>query len=142
MLTTYFPFDSLFSVCPEAKPFFGFLEDFPMDEIRRSKRILVHGSFIVEMVERALDWIGQDDFELEKMLHELGTKHSQYNVKPEHMPYMQKSIIIMLKTLLKEDAFSSDDERAWDSVLSSLVANITRAQRAIAMKKLSEELVL
>lgn len=113
-----------------------------MEEIRYSKRILVHGSFIVEMVERALDWIGEDDFELEKMLHELGTKHAQYNVKPEHMPYMQQSIIVMLKTLLMEDSFSKEDEEAWDSVLSSLVANITRAQRAIAMKKLSEELKL
>ena len=94
------------------------------------------------MVERALDWIGRDDFELEKMLHELGTKHSKYNVKPEHMPFMQQSIIVMLKVLLKEEQFSAEDEKAWDSVLSALVANITQAQRAIAMKKLSEELQL
>ena len=94
------------------------------------------------MVERALEWIGQDDFELEKMLKDLGTKHSQYGVNPDHMPYMQQSIIVMLKVLLKDDQFSSEDEKAWDSVLSALVANITQAQRAIAMKKLSEELVL
>ena len=83
-----------------------------------------------------------NDFELEKMLHELGTKHTQYGVKPEHMPSMQKSIIVMLKVILKEDQFTPEDEKAWDSVLSALVANITQAQRAIAMKKLSEELVL
>lgn len=75
-------FQNLFSACPESKPFFGFKEDYPIEEVRHSKRILVHGSFIVEMVERALDKIGEDDFEVEKMLHELGTKHSQYNVQP------------------------------------------------------------
>ena len=92
------------------------------------------------MVERALDRIGQDDYEVEKMLQELGTKHSEFDVKPEHMPYMQQSIILMLKTLLSDRHFTPEDELAWDSVLSSLVANITRAQRAIAMQKLSEEL--
>ena len=135
-------FSNLFKVCPEAKPFFGFKEDYPDDEVRRSKRILVHGSFIVEMVERALDKIGEDDFEIETMLQELGKKHSQYNVQPEHMPFMAQSIVIMLKSLLNEEHFSEEDEKAWNSVLAALVANITRAQREIAMKKLSEELVL
>lgn len=58
------------------------------------------------------------------------------------MPHMASAIVIMLKTLLSEEHFSGEDEKAWNSVLDSLVANITRAQRAIAMKKLSEELVL
>jgi hemoglobin-like flavoprotein len=126
-------------VCPESKPLFGFPLDFPQKEIRLSKRVLVHASFIVEMVEKALEMLGKDDTELAVFLEDLGRKHIEYGVTPEHMPFMADSIILMLQTLLGHQGdFSKDDEKAWTVVLSALVANMSKAQREMEMKKFAE----
>jgi hemoglobin-like flavoprotein len=130
---------SLFKVCPESKPLFGFSLDFPDKEIRVSKRVLVHASFIVEMVEKALEMLGKDDTELAEFLEDLGRKHIEYGVTPDHMPFMADSIILMLQTILGKDGdFSKSDEEAWGVVLSALVANMSKAQRGMEMKKIAD----
>ncbi|KAL3908155.1 MAG: hypothetical protein SGILL_008592, partial [Bacillariaceae sp.] len=137
-------FEKLFMECPEALPLFGFSPTTKVDDIKDSKRLLVHASFIIEMVEKALSMLGRDDKELEKFMEDLGRRHILYEVKPEYMIFMQQSILHMLKTQLEENKtpLSSDDETAWHSVLSSLVANMTRVQREIEMKKLSETMAI
>ncbi|KAG7346610.1 globin-like protein [Nitzschia inconspicua] len=133
-------FEKLFAQCPEALPLFGFSPSTKVDEIKDSKRLLVHASFIIEMIEKALSMLGRDDKELEKFMEDLGRRHILYEVKPEYMVFMQSSILHMLKTQLEENKtpLSSEDEAAWHSVLSSLVANMTRVQREIEMKKLAQ----
>ena len=139
----FFEFRSLFKVCPQSKPLFGFTLDFPEKEIRMSKRVLVHASFIIEMVEKALEMLGKDDAELNVFLENLGRKHIAYKVTPEHMPFMADSIIFMLKNLLGEQGnFTAEDEKAWEMVLAALVANMSKAQREMEMKKLAEEMVV
>ena len=87
--------------------------------------------------------LGKDDKELSKFMEDLGKKHIMYKVTPEHFPYMQDSIIHMLKeTLGKDGNFSKDDEDAWNVVLSAIVANMSKAQREIEMKKLAESMTV
>lgn len=137
-------FEKLFTVCPEALPLFGFSPSTKVEDIRDSKRLLVHASFIIEMIEKALSMLGRDDKELEKFMEDLGRRHILYEVKPEYMIFMQQSILHMLKEQLEANntPLSPDDEAAWHSVLSSLVANMTRVQREIEMKKLAETMAV
>jgi hemoglobin-like flavoprotein len=134
---------SLFVTCPEAKPLFGFAKNVPLAEIRESKRLLIHASFIVEMIEKALDMLGGDDKELTDFMTDLGKKHIAYGVKPEYMPLMQQSIVHMLKSMLNEkNGFTEKDEKAWQAVLSALVADMTRAQREVEMKAIADAMVI
>mmetsp|Transcript_23348 Transcript_23348/g.43361 ORF Transcript_23348/g.43361 Transcript_23348/m.43361 type:complete len:569 (-) Transcript_23348:185-1891(-) len=137
-------FEKLFTECPEALPLFGFSPSTKVEEIKDSKRLLVHASFIIEMVEKALSMLGRDDKELAKFMEDLGRRHILYEVKPEYMVFMQASILHMLKTQLEENKtpLSAEDEEAWHVVLSSLVANMTRVQREIEMKKLAETMAV
>jgi hemoglobin-like flavoprotein len=129
--------------CPEAKRLFGFSVDAPIDEIRGSKRLLIHASFIVEMIEKALDMLGGDDTELTEFMTDLGKKHIAYGVKPEYMPLMQQSIVRMLKSMLTEqNGFTVKDEVAWQAVLSALVADMTRAQREVEMQTIADAMVV
>jgi hemoglobin-like flavoprotein len=129
--------------CPEAKPLFGFAMNVPIAEIRESKRLLIHASFIVEMIEKALEMLGGDDKELTDFMTDLGRKHIAYGVKPEYMPLMQQSIVLMLKSLLTEkNGFTEKDEKAWQAVLSALVADMTRAQREVEMQTIADAMVI
>lgn len=131
---------SLFRELPESKPLFGLNIDMPEDEIARSKRVLVHASFIIEMVEKALTMLGKNDEELGVFLQELGKKHVAYKVKPEHLPYMSDAIIFMLNDILgNRDSFTPEDEEAWRKVLAALVANMTQAQREVEMSKIAAD---
>ena len=125
-------------------PLFGFSPSTNVADIRDSKRLLVHASFIIEMIEKALSMLGRDDKELAKFMEDLGRRHILYEVKPEYMIFMQRAILHMLKNQLEEAKapLSSQDEEAWHVVLSSLVANMTRVQREIEMKKLAETMAV
>jgi hemoglobin-like flavoprotein len=115
----------------------------PLAEIRESKRLLIHASFIVEMIEKALEMLGGDDKELTDFMTDLGRKHIAYGVKPEYMPRMQQSIVLMLKSMLTEkNGFTEKDEKAWQAVLSALVADMTRAQREVEMQTIADAMII
>lgn len=136
-------FSSLFKICPEAKPLFGLNIDMPDHEVAMSKRVLVHASFIIEMVEKALTMLGKNEKDLQSFMEELGRKHIIYQVTPEHMPHMSESIVHMLNEVLGEmGAFSKEEEEAWKKVLAALVANMTKAQREVEMKKIAQEMTI
>ena len=85
--------------------------------------------------------LGKDDKELAEFMEDLGKKHIQYKVTPEHLPHMQASIIHMLReTIGKDGNFSEGEEEAWECVLSAIVANMSKAQRQIEMEKLAESM--
>ena len=141
----YFHLCSLFRECPDAKPLFGFSKDYSEEELKYSKRMLVHSSFIIEMVEKALKMLGKDDKELGTFMEDLGRKHIAYNVKPEYLQYMVDSIVRMLKTILGDHGtqpLSPADEAAWQNVLDTLVANMKKAQRELEMKKIADTMVI
>ena len=62
---------------------------------------------------------------------------------PDHMPHMSASIVHMLKEVLGQmGAFSPEEEQAWTNVLAALVANMSKAQREVEMKKIAEEMAI
>ena len=123
---------SLFEICPETKMLFGF----PMDispnspDLLQSRRFSYHASFLVEMIEKTIGMLGEDDATIEKNLLALGQRHVSFGVKAEHFPYMTKALIFMLKTVLGSD-FSSDDEDAFEHVMAMLIADLIRGQRTV-----------
>jgi hemoglobin-like flavoprotein len=120
---------------------FGFSNDIDMDEIRGSSRFKMHASFLIEMIEKALNMLGVEDSELSLMLSDLGKKHVAYGVEPEYFPFMNESILEMLRHMLK-DSFTPTDQEAWGAVLDSLIADMTRAQRELQMMKIAETMVI
>jgi Globin len=134
--------NSLFVACPDAMLLFGFQKSFPIEDLRYSKRILVHASFMIEMISKALNMLGTDDAELTEFMTDLGKKHIAYGVKPEYMPMMQDSILNMLQTLLADKGFGDQEKEAWNAVLSALIADMTRVQREMEMKHLADKMVL
>ena len=136
-------FEKLFEVCPDAMPLFGFPPGTKIQEIARSKRLLVHASFIVEMIEKALSMLGSDDIALKDFMEDLGSRHITYGVKTEYLALMQESILHMLKTKLNElgNPLSHEDAQAWNVVFGSLVSNMSRVQRSIEMQKMADTMM-
>jgi len=126
-------FKYLFEDLPEAKPLFGFPPSLEYKDMAGSKRFMTHAAFLIEMVEKALNMLGEHDDELTSMMKELGEKHVKYGVKPEYFPFMTKSIISMMQEKLTVK-FTDEDKHAWDEVLSALIADMTKAQREMEMK--------
>ena len=65
-----------------------------------SKRFVTHASFLINMIEKALNMLGEEDEELTKMMMELGVKHFRYGVQPDYFEYMIQCIIICLVVTL------------------------------------------
>jgi hemoglobin-like flavoprotein len=99
-----------------------------------SKRFMAHAAFLIEMVEKALNMLGENDEELTIMMHTLGVKHFTYGVKPEYFPFMTKSILKMMQEKLTVK-FTEDDKHAWDEVLTAMTADMGKAQREMHMKE-------
>jgi len=104
-----------------------------------SRRFLTHAAFLVEMIEKALNMLGEDDDALESMLKELGEKHVRYGVKPDYFPYMREAIIQMLHETLSV-RFTEKDEDAWREVLAVLITDMAKAQRSMQMKSQAAEM--
>jgi hemoglobin-like flavoprotein len=111
---------------------FGFPIDIDphSEHLLDSKRFALHSSFLVEMVEKTIGMLGQDDTSLEISLIELGQRHVSFGVKGEYFPYMTRALINMLKELLGSD-FTKDDESAFDVVMAMLIADMVRGQRTV-----------
>ena len=75
---------SLFRVCPDAQVLFGFSLEMYTDpsELLGSRRFQMHASFLIEMIDETISFLGQDHEQLIKTCAEIGKKHSTYGVKP------------------------------------------------------------
>lgn len=104
------------------------------EDVANSRRFLTHAVFLVEMLEKALNMLGENDDELTFMLMELGQKHVRYGVKPDYFVHMKKAIIAMLHEKLTIK-FTEEDVNAWDEVLGALISDMTKAQRELQMKE-------
>ena len=126
------PSRSVFRTLPQAKVLFGFPLDMKTEDMASSRRFLTHAAFLIEMVEKALNMLGENDDELTVMLTDLGAKHVRYGVKPEYFVHMKRGIIAMLHEKLTIK-FTEQDEHAWEEVLSALISDMTKAQRELQM---------
>lgn len=127
-----FAANSLFINLPEVKVLFGFPVDADpqSDDLLRSARFRMHAEFLVEMIEKTIGMLGEDDETLEENLIHLGQRHVAFGVHPEHFPYMTKALIHMLKEMLESD-FSKEEEDAFEHVMAMLIADIVRGQRTV-----------
>jgi hemoglobin-like flavoprotein len=82
------------------------------------------------MVQKTVGMLGVDNEELTKMLTELGKKHVTYGVKADYFPFMTKSVVIMMKEMLKEE-FTDNDRKVWEDIFSVLIADMVKGQRTL-----------
>ena len=125
-------FESLFVILPETKVLFGFPAnvDPQSDALLKSVRFGVHAEFLIEMIEKTVQILGEDDETLEDILFSLGQRHVAFGVTPEHFPFMTKALIHMLKEMMAED-FSKEDEKAFENVMALLIADMVKGQRKV-----------
>jgi hypothetical protein len=64
-------------MCPEVKVLFGFPADIDphCEELVKSKRFAFHATFLMEMMERTVEMLGDENDKLTEALTELGKKH-------------------------------------------------------------------
>lgn len=119
-------------MCPEAKLLFGFPKNIdPRSEaLLQNKRFLTHATFLLTMIHKTVGMLGVDNEELTKTLTELGKKHVTYGVKANYFPFMTKSVVIMMKEMLK-DEFTDNDRKVWEDILSVLIADMVKGQRTL-----------
>lgn len=124
---------SLFEVCPEAKPLFGFPSDLDTksEYLHQSARFLKHASFLIGMVDKIISMIGVDNKRLSEDLQELGKMHATYGVKADYFPHMTSSLIKMLRNQLGEDSFSKADEVAWNKIFGTIITDMVKGQRRL-----------
>jgi hypothetical protein len=120
---------SLFKKCPQAKVLFGFPIDIDPNapELLRSSSFIMHASYLIRMLDTALNMLGPDIELLTEIMTKLGDKHVRYGVKPEMFPIMGDALIHTLKTILKAD-FTESVKEAWLKTYSALSQDMLRAQ--------------
>lgn len=125
-------FQHLFVSLPETKILFGFPHDVDphSDDLLKSIRFGVHAEFLIEMIEKTINLLGEDDETLEETLVALGQRHVAFGVMPEHFPHMTKALIHMLKEMMGDD-FSKSDEEAFEHVMALLIADMVKGQRKV-----------
>lgn len=99
-------------------------------ELLKSKRFALHASFLMEMMEKTVKILGEDNETLTKNLTDLGQKHVSFGVTPKHFPYMTDALLVMLKEMLG-DGFTAEDKQAFENVMAVLIADMVRGQRTI-----------
>ena len=129
----------MFELCPEAKLLFGFPEDTdPKSEaLLKNELFKKHATFLLNMIGKTVSMLGYarsstDDEVLERQLMEIGRKHVTYGVKAEYFPLMTQSVIKTMKELLGGD-FTSQEEKAWNDILSLLISDMVKGQRTLDM---------
>ena len=77
-------FQNLFDLCPEVKVLFGFPADVDPQSpaLLKSARFALHSKFLLEMMEKTIGLLGEDNETLTKNLTELGKKHVSFGVTP------------------------------------------------------------
>lgn len=89
-----------------------------------------HAAFLITMIDKTVNILGEDDVELTATLTDLGKLHVTFGVKPDYFPMMTESIVFMLKQQLGND-FKQSDDSAWRRVLSALIAAMIKGQRRL-----------
>jgi len=87
----------------------------------------MHASYLIQMLDTALNMLGPDIELLTEIMQELGAKHVTYGVKPEMFPIMGECLIATMKQNLKASVMSGPVEDAWKEVYSALSQDMIRA---------------
>lgn len=124
-------FIKLFKKCPKAKVLFGFPIDTDTDcpELVKSKRFIMHSSYLIQMLDTALNMLGPDFELLVEIMVELGDKHRRFGVQAEMFPVMKDSLILTLREKLSDSDFTEATEAAWNQTFDGLSSIMIRSMK-------------
>ena len=122
---------SLFTKSPESKILFGFPIDIdPTSKVLlESRRFRMHATYMIEMLDTALNLLGPDIDLLTEVLYELGAKHQRYGVKREMFVIMGDALITMLAQVLGPDNFDEATREAWQDTYAEISRDMVLAQK-------------
>ena len=87
----------------------------------------MHATYLVQMIDTALNMLGPDSELLTEIMTELGAKHVRYGVKPEMFPVMGESLMLALSETIG-DEWNDKTKEAWVETYASLSQDMIRAQ--------------
>jgi Globin len=130
-LSNHLIVNRLFVSCPDSKVLFGFPLDIDpnSEELLKSKRFKMHASYLIQMIDTALNMLGPDIELLTEMLYDLGDKHVRYGVKPSYFPIMGEALVATLEECLGNDKFSNEMKESWVEVYNTLSADMIAGQK-------------
>lgn len=131
----YIRMHRLFNECKESKILFGFPIDIDpnSEELLKSRRFIMHASYLIQMIDTALNMLGPDIELLTEIMTELGQKHVKHGVKPEYFPKMGIALIETLAELLG-DSWTEAVKEAWIETYDALSGDMIEAQLAMNKK--------
>ena len=80
------------------------------------------------MIDRAMQLLGPDIELLTEIMLDLGSKHRQFGVKPDHFPPMGQALIGVMQEMLGSQ-FTDDTKGAYLEVYQALSYDMIRAPR-------------
>lgn len=86
----------------------------------------MHASYLIQMLDTALNMLGPDAELVSEIMLELGQKHVRYGVKSEMFPIMGDCLIATLKDVLENSVMSPAVVQAWEDVFSVLSSEMIR----------------
>ena len=124
-------FQKLFTKCPQAKVLFGFPIDVDVTspEVINSKRFLMHGSYLISMIDTSLNMLGPDIELLTEIMLELGSKHVRYGVTVNMFPIMGECLIETLEETLEKGTITEAAAAAWTETYDALSGDMIQAQK-------------
>lgn len=89
-------------------------------DLLQSKRFKMHASYMIEMLDSALNLLGPDIALLTEIITELGAKHERYGVRPEMFRVMGEALMDMLEKVLGPEEFTAATREAWKEIYAEL----------------------
>jgi hemoglobin-like flavoprotein len=90
----------------------------------------MHASYLIRMLDTALNMLGPDIELLTEIMTKLGDKHVRYGVTSEMFPIMGDALIHTFETILKAD-FTEPVKEAWLQTYSALSQDMLGAQAKV-----------
>jgi hemoglobin-like flavoprotein len=126
-LLSAYSFYRFFELEPAAKEIFGFDKD-SGTKLIDSEKFQRHAIYFIQMINKAIGFLGPDIEFLTEMLMDLGAKHVIYGVKPEYFPSMGRALLHSLQDALG-DEFKQQTRDAWVEVYGAMSYDMIRAQK-------------
>lgn len=119
-----------FEKCPKAKVLFGYPADMAFDsnEIKTSRRFLMHASYMIQMIDTAINMLGPDSELLSEIMEDLGHKHKTYGVSSDMFPLMGEALLFTLKQTLGSK-FGEKEFEAVRETYRELAGDMTKGHR-------------
>eukprot|EP00522_Entomoneis_paludosa_P005631 CAMPEP_0172453902 /NCGR_PEP_ID=MMETSP1065-20121228/11047_1 /TAXON_ID=265537 /ORGANISM="Amphiprora paludosa, Strain CCMP125" /LENGTH=400 /DNA_ID=CAMNT_0013206143 /DNA_START=158 /DNA_END=1360 /DNA_ORIENTATION=- len=119
---------TLFTEKPESKAVFGLPSntDVNSPDVLSSKRFMMHASFMVSMLDTALNMVGPDVDLLTELLVDLGRKHARAGVQKDMFPVLGDAIQDALMRVLPAEHFQLHIQRAWKDTFDQMTKEMIR----------------